>query len=206
MLQDIKLLPFFINEDLILLPQDRQLKPRQKETTGARETTQLSEPAAPQLTTKNQQPENAATKAAAAPAGKKETSPVVNPNLIFGKNAKQLLVLAEDYNNPVMERSDGLLLKDILKAIGYTFDDVAIVNISHCREEIDWEAVNNIPFKTLFSFGISHPKLPFTSTLAPYELEKSGERKFLLADKLSVLRQDRSRKIALWNLLKQFFV
>ncbi len=212
MLEDIKLLPYFINEDLVLLPQDRKPQataqqgvatppPGQEQAPEAAASTPASatgapvKPAsgAPQTTTKT-------------PAPEKENKPAVNPNLIFGKNQKELLVLVEDFNNPVMERADGLLLKDILKAIGYTFDDVAIVNISHCREDADWEAVNTIPFKTMFSFGITTPKLPFTSTLAPYELERSGEKRFLLTDKLAVLRQDRSRKIALWNLLKQFFV
>ena len=218
MLNDIRLLPFFINEDLVLLPQDRQLRDEQTiaDKVGAGQhgetasrTTASPDPTQPVNSTPLAATSNN-TAAAPAPSPAKETKPaarpMVNPNLIFGKNQKELLVLVEDYNNPVMERNDGLLLKDILKAIGYTFDDVAIVNISHCREEVDWEAVNGIPFQTLFSFGISHPKIPVTSTLAPYELERSGERKFLLTDKLSVLRQDRSRKIALWNLLKKFFV
>ena len=214
MLEDIKLLPYFINEDLVLLPQDRQFVP-----TGMAKTEEITSKTAP---TKKTAPSPEATSAPAtaptkggneepvqpaAPTAKKEEKKVaVNPNLLFGKNLKELLVLVEDYNHPVMERADGLLLKDILKAMEYTFDDVAIVNISHCREAVDWEAVNAIPYQTLFSFGISHPKIPVTSTLAPYELERSGERKFLLADKLAVLRQDRSRKIALWGLLKKFFV
>ena len=214
MLKDYTLLPYFIHEELFLLPEDRQAARRlqatrseapapQPETTAKAEEKQvpLSAPAA------QAEPEKEAKKAPVAPApAAPKPKPAPNPNLIFGKNLKKLLILVEDHQNPVMERADGLLLKDILKAVGYTFEDVAIVNICHCREEVDWEAVKEIPFTTLFSFGITHPQLPFTKALAPYELERSGERTFMLADKLSVLRSNRSRKITLWNLLKEIFV
>lgn len=213
---DYNLLPYFIHEELFLLPEDRQLsshrgpevvpdagKQAKTAEAGSVKTAPAPKPSEPTL------PEP-------APAGKtgsrvtelpkQEVKPLANPNLIFGKNRRNLLILVEDHQNVVMERADGLLLKDILKALDFTFEDVAIVNICHCREEVDWEVVRKIPFNTLFSFGITHPQLSFTQALAPYELEKSGEKKFLLADKLSVLRSNRSRKIALWNLLKQIFV
>lgn len=214
MLKDYSLLPFFIHEELFLLPEDRQANPkpaqssRESASTPALQAVEVKKeskkiPPLPTQPGENKEvPQN--PPAPASPAAKEKKH--VNPNLIFGKNAKQLLVLVEDHHNPVMERADGLFLKDVLKAIGYTFDDVAIVNICHCREEADWEAVKEIPFTTLFSFGITHPQLPFTKALAPYELEKSGERKFLLADTLPVLRANRARKITLWNLLKQLFV
>ena len=210
MFKDYALLPYFIHEELFLLPEDKPgLK---KEPVQAVESTkepleQATKAEKIQLTTalpteKAKPAKEPETKAAPA----EEVKPQANPNLIFGKNKKQLLILVEDHQNVVMERADGLLLKDILKALDFTFEDVAIVNICHCRQEVDWQTVKEIPFTTLFSFGITHPKLPFTQALAPYELEKSGDQKFLLADKLAVLRTNRSRKIALWNLLKQLFV
>lgn len=213
--KDLSFLPFFLNEELYILPEDRPVNvPKQAISTGAagaqatstanatgKTTAPKSVPAIPDVKVPA---EVKTTKPADSP--KKEEKPAANPHLIFGKNLKKLLILVEDHTNPVMERADGLLLKDILKAVDYSFDDVAIVNIAHCREEADWQAINEIPYQRLFSFGIKHPKVPATIALAPYELESSGDRKFLLTDKLSTLRSDRSRKIALWNLLKQVFV
>jgi hypothetical protein len=172
---DLSFLPFFITEDLFLLPEDRQKKMQ-------------------------------ASDASATSSQQKSQAGEANPKLIFGKNLRNLLVLVEDPAHPVMERADGLFLKDVLKAVQYTFDDVAIVNIAHCISEADWKAVNAIPFTHLFSFGVSHAQLPATRTLAPYELERSGEKFFLKTDKLSVLRSERTHKITLWNLLKKMFV
>lgn len=207
---NLAFLPFFITEDLFLLPEDRQKRngsssentaAAKVNSTGARAISSLKEeiPAAPALTTKGRP---AVPSGALQEAAKEEA----NPRLVFGKNHKKLLILVEDATYPVMEKADGLFLKDVLKAIGYTFDDVAIVNIAHCRNQADWEAVNAIPFTQLFSFGVSHPQLPVTRTLAPYELEGNGDKQFLLTDKLSTLRAERTHKITLWNLLKQMFV
>lgn len=209
MAKDLSFLPFFLTEELFILPEDRPVKapgqapgvPAATASGAAASTTTAAKPvpAIPKAAVAVQASQNQETQA-------KEAKPAANPHLIFGKNQKKLLILVEDHNNAVMERADGLLLKDILKAVDYSFDDVAIVNIAHCRQEADWQTINEIPYQRLFSFGIKHPQIPATIALAPYELESSGNRKFLLTDNLSTLRSDRSRKIALWNLLKQVFV
>lgn len=207
MLKQSPLLPYFISEGLFILPEEQQvlnLSTQVSENVKGVKS-QAASPAAPAEEKVQPEAQDKNRQASAIPPPSPR-EPEPNPNLIFGKNAKQLLILVEDHQNPVMERADGLFLKDVLKAIGFTFDDVAIVNICHCREEVDWQTVNDIPFKTMFSFGISHPKLPFTKALAPYKLEKSGYRTFLLADKIDGIRADRAIKVRLWNLLKQLFV
>lgn len=207
MAKDLSFLPFFITEDLFILPEDRTaaVPPQAPAASDAYAPASAKKgPPAPAAAPPAAKA-SAATTSESTQAGTEKEAPL-NPQLVFGKNLKQLLVLVEDAAHPVMERADGLLLKDILKAVGFSFDDVAIVNIAHCKQEADWQTINEIPFSRFFSFGVSTPKVPVTTTLAPYELEVSGDRKFLLTDKLSVLRSDRSRKIALWNLLKQIFV
>lgn len=222
MAKDLSFLPFFLTEELYILPEDRPASSPKQTTAAKASAAGVASPgvATPEKDSGKPAPATIpAPKAvpaiptmAKAPASKpaeaekQEDKPAANPHLIFGKNLKKLLILVEDHTNPVMERADGLLLKDILKAVNYSFDDVAIVNIAHCRQEADWQVINEIPYQRLFSFGIKHPKIPATIALAPYELESSGDRKYLLTDKLSTLRSDRSRKIALWNLLKQVFV
>lgn len=209
--QDLRFLPFFLTEELIILPEDRPVSAPAR-TVAAKSQADTQPPAKAAGAVKAVPPIPAVKTPSTAPTTKaaeavpQESKPASNPHLIFGKNLKKLLILVEDHNHPVMERADGLLLKDILKAVNYSFDDVAIVNIAHCREEADWQTVHEIPYQRLFSFGIRHPKLPATVALVPYELETSGDRKFLYTDKLELLRSDRSRKIALWNLLKQVFV
>lgn len=220
MAKDLSFLPFFITEELFILPEDQPaaalassvvaepiipLAASPKDASFKKPT-----PSIPALPTTSTKPEasnpvaNPASKpVVAASTAEKKT---LNQQLIFGKNLKQLLVLVEDPAHPVMERNDGLLLKDILKAVGYSFDDVAIVNIAHCREEGDWQQICEIPCQRMFSFGVSHPNLPFSTGLSPYQLETKGEKKLLLTDTLAVLRSDRAQKITLWNLLKQIFV
>ncbi|WP_017732209.1 hypothetical protein [Nafulsella turpanensis] len=202
MQHDLSFLPYFITEDLFLLPEDRQ-------AAAEAATQQPLSPSNANTEAAGKKEENEApapVAKAANPAPEKAKATTVNPKLIFGENRKGLLILVEDPNHPIMERADGLFLKDVLKAIQYTFDDVAIVNICQCQNPADWEAINEIPFTHFFSFGVSRQEVPATTTLAPYELEKSKGRKLLMVDKLSVLRAERSRKIALWNLLKQLFV
>lgn len=190
------LLPYFIPEDLFLLQEDRKplstsaAAPETRGTAGTSAT-----PSAPATTAPSSE----------APSSS-PTPPTPSPELIFGKNLKNMLVLVQDPAHRVMERADGLLLKDILKAVGYTFEDVAIVNIANCKQEQDWQTVNQLSYTHLFSFGVNHPKLPATTALEPYKLENSGDKKFLLTDSLAVLRAERGRKISLWNLLKQIFV
>ena len=207
MSNDLSFLPFFITEDLFILPQDRQKIEKAAESSAP---TQNTAPSAPAKEVVKQAPPQAASQApkeAPSQAAKQKPSEQQpNPSLIFGKNLKNLLIFVEDPNHPVMERADGLFLKDVLKAVQYTFDDVAIVNVAHCRSEADWEATKAISFTHLFSFGVAHPKLPVTGTLAPYQLERSGDRIFLKTEPLSVLRTERSHKITLWNLLKKMFV
>ena len=203
---DLSFLPFFITEDLFILPQDRQKIEKAAESSAPTQNTASSAPAKEVVKQASPQAASPAAKEAPSQAAKQEPSEKPNPSLIFGKNLKNLLIFVEDPNHPVMERADGLFLKDVLKAVQYTFDDVAIVNIAHCRSEADWEAVNAIPFTHLFSFGVAHQKLPVTSSLAPYQLERSGERFFLKTEPLSVLRTERTHKITLWNLLKKMFV
>lgn len=199
------LLPYFITEDLFLLPEDRQQSNGATGNTAANAAdtagaTNAKKTPAISASAPQQQADPPTTRPADAAKEKG------NPALIFGKNLKQLLILVEDPAHPVMERADGLFLKDVLKAIGYSFDDVAIVNIAHCQTGADWKTVNATPFTHLFSFGVSHPQLPATRTLAPYELEGNEGKQYLLIDKLSTLRTERTYKIRLWNLLKQMFV
>ncbi len=219
---DLSFLPFFITEDLFLLPEDRQKRvpapnaPALKQegnkpaaqTAEARKTGSAGNSPVSSSTAEGEAPA-AAKKQATAPAAsqvEKDAAGELNPKLVFGKNLKKLLILVEDPAHPVMERADGLFLKDVLKAIQYTFDDVAIINIAHCRSEADWNAINAISFTHFFSFGVSHSKIPATQTLVPYRLESSGEKFFLKTDKLTVLRTERTHKITLWNLLKKMFV
>lgn len=205
MANDLSFIPFFITEDLFLLPEDRQ----QKGILSSEQAQKQAPAPAAKEAVKQPSPLPTATAVPKVPsAAEKPPQPAekANPSLVFGKNLKNLLILVEDPDNPVMERADGLFLKDVLKAVQYTFDDVAIVNIAHCRTEADWEAINAISFTHLFSFGVAHPELPATRTLAPYELERSGERFFLKTEKLAVLRTERAHKITLWNLLKKMFV
>lgn len=206
MANDLSYLPFFITEDLFLLPEDRQPKGNPSSAQSLQQSAVPSAKERPKQTPSLVTPPVEKKATPAAESLQQQPAEKANPSLIFGKNKKNLLILVEDPASAVMERADGLFLKDVLKAVQYTFDDVAIVNIAHCRSEADWEAINAISFTHLFSFGVAHPKIPATRTLAPYELERSGERFYLKTDTLAVLRTERALKITLWNLLKKMFV
>lgn len=134
------------------------------------------------------------------------TAAPAQPDLIWGSLQKGLLILVDYPQHPLMERTDGLFLVDILKAVGFDFKEVATLNVQRCKTAADWQYVRNLSYTWALSFGVQHEELPFTLQQATYQTVKDGNKLIMLAENLATVRGDVSRKKLLWNLLKGVFV
>lgn len=116
-----------------------------------------------------------------------------------GGNVKGIALIINDDINEFLNTRDETLLLNILKAIGLSIDDVAIIN-QH-TSGTDWES--QVEFTKAIVFGI----LPSTYGLetANYKLLQQGDTQWLFSDSLFSLGKDKSLKGALWGKLQELF-
>ena len=132
--------------------------------------------------------------------------PAIPADLVFGKNGKGLLILVDAPSEKVMSKTEGKLLKDILQSINYSFEDVAILNVARCEHPHYFNCLQEINFKHLISFGVKTNAIIQLDALEPFTKRETDTKVFIMADKLSAIEGNRQAKMALWNLLKQYFV
>ena len=132
--------------------------------------------------------------------------PAIPADLVFGKNGKGLLILVDAPGEKVMSKTEGKLLKDILQSINYSFEDVAILNVARCEHPHYFNCLQEINFKHLISFGVKTNAIIQLDALEPFTKRETDTKVFIMADKLSAIEGNRQAKMALWNLLKQYFV
>ena len=132
--------------------------------------------------------------------------PSAPADLVFGKNGKGLLILVDAPGEKVMSKTEGKLLKDILQSINYSFEDVAILNVARCEHPHYFNCLQEINFKHLISFGVKTNAIIQLDALEPFTKRETDTKVFIMADKLSAIEGNRQAKMALWNLLKQYFV
>ncbi len=121
-------------------------------------------------------------------------------NLIFkGGNAKGIVIIINDDTNEFLNDTDETLLLNILKAIGLSLEDVAIIN-QH-NSGVEWES--QIEFTKAIVFGI----LPSIYGLVTnnYNLLPKGNKQWLFSDSLFSLGKDKALKGALWGKLQELF-
>lgn len=185
--------PLLLTDELYLLPHDLREQASTLTIPGEAKTAET-----PQAT--NVAISTGATAAPAQPAEAPREQ--AQPDLIWGSLQKGLLILVDYPQHPLMERTDGLFLVDILKAVGFDFKEVATLNVQRCKTAADWQYVRNLSFTWVLSFGVQHKELPFTQQQATYQTLNEGSKVIMLAESLSTIRVDVSRKKLLWNLLK----
>lgn len=182
--------PLLLTDDLYLLTQD----------LVQQEVAQEAPQAVP-ATIQHTSPEGPAAPTAPAPPQEQP-----QPDLLWGSLQRGVLILVDYPQHPLLERTDGLFLVEILKAVGFDFKEVATLNVARCKSEADWQYVRTLSCKWLISFGVNRAELSFTQQAVSYQQLSEGNRKILFAENLSSIRADVARKKQLWNLLKQAFV
>lgn len=134
------------------------------------------------------------------PASKVE-EPAAEPlSLVYmGVNTKGIAIIINDDSNEFLNNSDETLLLNILKAIGFSLEDVAIIN--HNKSGVEWQ--EQLEFSKVIVFGI----LPSTYGMVTenYVIQKKENGSWLFSDSLFSLGSDRVLKGKLWGKLQEFF-
>ncbi len=118
---------------------------------------------------------------------------------VKGGNQKGILVLVTNPEEEFLNASDETLLLNILKAIGCTLQDVAIIN--HSKAAAGWQ--NSLNFTKAIVFGVTPQALGLP--VEPYLPAHYNKVTWLVSDALNVLAQDKALKAKLWKQLQQMF-
>jgi len=116
-----------------------------------------------------------------------------------GGNAKGIAIIINDDSNEYLNDTDETLLLNILKAIGLSLEDVAIIN-QH-NSGIEW--LSQIDFTKAIVFGI----LPsvYSISCENYSIQQKEDASWLFSDTLFSLGSDKVLKGKLWGELKKLF-
>lgn len=112
---------------------------------------------------------------------------------------KDIVVLFEDSSQDKPSVSNESLLVNILKAIGLTIEDVAIINQSVAKT--DWK--EHASASRVLAFGVSPEVYGVSSEL--YAITNSQNIQWLFADSLDALAANKVLKGKLWSNLQVLF-
>ena len=180
-------LQFFLEEDLFLIPEDRQ----QLENSSSQVV----------------QPTSESTPAEVQESKEVYDSPIIEeekiesePIQVKGSFSNGLLIVHEEekLNAEVMD-----MLVKMINAVGKSMNEVGMVSseILEGRSLEDFKALNA---HTILKFGrISHPVNSVPAI--PYEVYTDRETQYLFADSLSQIAEDKMMKRKLWNALQILF-
>lgn len=116
-----------------------------------------------------------------------------------GGNAKGIAIVINDDSNEFLNSTDESLLLNILKAIGLSLDDVAIINQHNSTE--NWQ--EQIEFTKAIIFGILPSAYDIVSD--NYHILLKNEVNWLFSDSLFSLGANRELKGKLWGKLQELF-
>jgi hypothetical protein len=152
--------------------------------------------------------------ATAEPASIQEVPTIVTPEIpapqapaaktfqYVGANERNILILVNDKQHPVSTLQGRELLGNILKAIGLSRNDCALVNYASC-DGADFKALHQY-FKPqyVFAFGVSPDQLGVPDA-AYNSIVTRAESKLIFSSNLDPLSGDAATKKLLWGSLKQ---
>ena len=116
-----------------------------------------------------------------------------------GGNAKGIVILANEESTEFFNDADETLLLNILKAIGFSLEDVAIINQHYSG--IDW--IKQLTFTKVIAFGIDSNE--YQITIEKYTIHTHQNVKWLFSDSLTELASDKILKANLWGKLQELF-
>ena len=116
-----------------------------------------------------------------------------------GGNNKRIAIIINDDSNEYLNNTDETLLLNILKAIGFSLGDVAIIN-QHTAG-ITWQ--EELEYSKAIVFGV----LPSTYKIVSenYVISTNRDAKWLFSDSLFALGSDKTLKGKLWTKLQELF-
>ncbi|MDB4834991.1 hypothetical protein OAH12_00210 [Cyclobacteriaceae bacterium] len=123
----------------------------------------------------------------------------------IGKNNRKTLIFVSSTNpKEVISEQSLTFLSKILISVGLTLDDVVVTN--HSKDKKLKEYTDTFSPKTIISFGIETFELGIQNIEIPsYEIKDYNGISVLYTDALDKVKEDISKKKALWINLKQLF-
>lgn len=114
-----------------------------------------------------------------------------------GDNVKEIAIIINDDSNEYLNNTDETLLLNILKAIGLSLNDVALINQNNSGT--NW--VEELAFTKAIVFGV----LPSTYGIIAenYEIFNENNKTWLFSDSLFALGSDKVLKGKLWHNLQE---
>ena len=116
-----------------------------------------------------------------------------------GGNNKGIGIIINETTQEFLNQDDETLLTNILKAIGLSFEDIALINQHHAGTE--WP--NQVNCSKVFLFGIKPADYNLSTAL--YELTLLNNAQWLFSNTLAEIGKDKVLKGLLWVKLQEVF-
>ena len=118
-----------------------------------------------------------------------------------GKNLRNILILVHDVENDVSTDVGKELLRNIVKAIGLTGNDFALLNYAGYPRTTFSQLKASLNSSTLFSFGVTPEQLGLP-VMAQHTVVQHEGVKMIFSNDLHQLSSDQLGKKTLWGSLK----
>jgi hypothetical protein len=119
----------------------------------------------------------------------------------LGSNNKGILILVNDIENEFINRHDlDFLMKIIESGLKYSKSDIGVVN---CTKFPYSQIFDEVHHSYIIAFG-AHKAEMFNGQ-PRYQLIDQDGIKLIVADDLSVIENDREKKMQLWKVLQRMF-
>lgn len=116
-----------------------------------------------------------------------------------GGNNKGIVIIGSEESHEFFRDADEILLLNILKAIGLSISDVAIIN-QH-TSGANWQ--DQLEFTKVIAFGVDSSSYDLTTE--KYSIHIHQNIKWLFSDSLASLSEDKALKGKLWGKLQELF-
>ena len=120
----------------------------------------------------------------------------------LGRNLRNILILVHDADNQVSTEPGRELLRNIVKAIGLTANDFALLNYATYPNTSFAQFKKSLNSTTLFAFGVTPQQLGLPD-VAPYTVSQYESVNMIFSTNLHQLSSDQQGKKMLWGSLKQ---
>lgn len=132
-------------------------------------------------------------------------APPAAPTLNFlGKNKKNIVVLVDHDNAPILPDAELNFLTSILAACKLSLADIAIVNF-HTADTALLKELMDQSARNVLLFDVSPLSIGLPINFPHFQVQSFNQRTYVCAPGLSAIEKDKGLKMQLWNGLKQLF-
>ena len=128
-----------------------------------------------------------------------------DPGTVNSDAKAGILVLFEEETQDQMTAKDRDFLSKVLMAVNHNLEEVKFCNIRVLGNEAVHTAITSCQAPFILAFGIEAAKMALEKDPQPYHPQSIDNQTLLLADTLTVISEDQSKKRLLWNALKKMF-